>query len=249
MHGFQILCLGVDARGVALLPHLGHAGEKVAGVNEAATQECVAGTLGNRSALAREQGFVHLDLAPEHHGVRRDLLAVCQEDAVVEHQLGREQLHYLAVTLHADALLCKDGELVDHALGPDLLKDADDQVADDHAYEKQVSPLARYGNEDCHGNVDTIEERERVLGQDLAHGLGLDVGVGVGLPGGDALLDLGGREALDVCLGRVPGGRCGVARHGLPSLGLPQGAAGTESPLYASGPNWRRVDLGVVGES
>lgn len=35
-HGLHVLGLGVDTRGIAILPHLGHAGEKVTRVNEAA---------------------------------------------------------------------------------------------------------------------------------------------------------------------------------------------------------------------
>ena len=87
-----------------------------------------------------------------------------------------------------------------------------------------------------------------MLSQNPAHGFCLDVGVGVGLPGGDTLLDLGGRETLDVCLGLVPGGRCGVARHSLPSLRLPQGS-GCRMSIVCERPKRARIDLGVVGES
>ena len=141
-----------------------------------------------------------------------------KQDAVVEHQLGGGQLDRLAIAHYADALLGENREPIDHALCANLLEDADDEVADDHAHEEKVPPLARNGHKDRHPKVDEVKERKRVLGKDLAHGLGLDIGVGVGLPGGDALLDLGRREALNACCRHVVVGRCGVARHGLPSL-------------------------------
>ena len=106
MHGLNVLCLGVDTGRVALLAHLGHAGEKIPGVYKAAAQERVARSFGNGAALAREEGLVHVDLTPEHHGVCGDLLAMRQENAVVEHQLRGKQLYHLAVAHHANALLC-----------------------------------------------------------------------------------------------------------------------------------------------
>ena len=116
---------------------------------------------------------------------------------VVHHKLrGRD--HTLAPGPNdADLLLGEDGQLVDHALGADLLRHADEEVGRHDEHEQHVAVLAGQEHQQRQGQVDAVEQRQGMLGDDLAHGLGAHVGVGVHAAGRHALGDLGVREARE----------------------------------------------------
>ncbi len=176
---FDILGLGVYLRRIAVATHLGHARHEAAALHEAAGVEGAAGTLRNGDGLAREKGLVAVHVTLDDLAVRRDLVAVGEAHEVVDDELGGRDGGVGAVAQHADLLLGEDRELVDDALGTDLLEDADDEVRSDDGEEQQVAVLPRERYDDGHGEVHAVEEREGVRGEDLGHRLGLNVRVAV----------------------------------------------------------------------
>ena len=86
-----------------------------------------------------------------------------------------------------DGPLRENRELVDGPLGADLLEDANEEVGEHHDGVGEVSPGPRDRYEARQHEVYAVEEREGVLGDDLAHGLGGRPGIGVREAVGKAL--------------------------------------------------------------
>ena len=72
-----------------------------------------------------------------------------------------------AVTDHRDLLLRDEGQLVDHALRADLLEHADDEIGAHDGEKQHVSILAGKENESRHDDIDGVEERKGMSGEDL----------------------------------------------------------------------------------
>ena len=176
-----------------------HAGAQQTRVDKAAAHELGTGLFLNKVALARQQALVHERLARNHHGVSGNLVAAPQADDVVEHDLVQVELHLGAVT-HRDGLLgSQQRELIDHLLGTHGLDDANSGIEEHHEQERQILKRTGQNDQERQDHVDQIEQRAEVLDDELFDRLGLELHVAVDLTGGDALLDLGGREsALDI---------------------------------------------------
>ena len=176
-----------------------HAGAQQTRVDKAAAHELGTGLFLNEVALTRQQALVHERLARNHHGVSGDLVAAPQADDVVEHDLVQVELHLGAVA-HRDGLLGgQQRELIDHLLGTHGLNDANSGIEEHHEQERQILKRTGQNNQERQDHVDQIEQRAEVLDDELFDRLGLELHVAVDLTGGDALLDLGGREsALDI---------------------------------------------------
>ena len=176
-----------------------HAGAQQARVDKAAAHELGTGLFLNKVALARQQALVHERLARNHHGVSGNLVAAPQADDVVEHDLVQVELH-LGTVAHRDGLLRgQQRELIDHLLGPHGLNDANSGIEEHHKQERQVLKRTGQQHQNRQNHVDQVKQRAEVLDDELADRLGLEFHVAVDLTGGDALLDLGGREsALDI---------------------------------------------------
>ena len=202
------LGLGADAGRIALAADLGHLVADGAGLDEGAGEHLGARGLLDVVALAREQALVQKRRARHDLAVSRHLVAVRDDDEVPRHDLGDRDGTLLSPAKDADVLRREDGQLVDHALGADLLEDADHEVGEDHDDERHVLDRARREDEDRHGDVDRVEERQRMLREDPADRLGLDVGVRVGEPLRDAVGDLGVAQAGHA----FPGTRRGFRR-------------------------------------
>ena len=90
-------------------------------------------------------------------------------------------------------------ELIDHLLGTHGLDDANSGIEEHHEQERQILKRTGQNDQERQDHVDQIEQRAEVLDDELFDRLGLELHVAVDLTGGDALLDLGGREsALDI---------------------------------------------------
>ena len=109
---------------------------------------------------------------------------------VVGDEPGRGHLALPRRTNDRDLLLGEDGQLVNHALGANLLGDANDEVCGDHAHEEHVPVLARDEHEHGKDEVDGVEQGEGMLGKDLSDALGLHVSVGIRATLGHTLGDL-----------------------------------------------------------
>lgn len=174
--------LGVDAGGVGVRAHARHPGEHAAGVEEAPAHELGALRLGYGLALPREQALVDARHTPHHAGVGRHLVAAPEDEDVVGDNALVRNLDVGAATPDGDGALGQDREPVDRSLGAHLLDDTDAKVQQHHADEGEVSPRARKRDEAGKHEVHTVEQRERVLGDDPAHGLRLGSRLGVGAP-------------------------------------------------------------------
>ena len=101
---------------------------------------------------------------------------------VVRHELRGRDGALARGPYDRDLLLREDGQLVHHALGANLLSDADQEVGAHDAHEEHVAILPGEEHQDGEREVDGIEERQRMLRHDLADRLGLDVRVRVDEP-------------------------------------------------------------------
>ena len=196
---FDVLGLVINFGHVVVGADMNHAGAQQARVDKAAAHELGTGLFLNKVALARQQALVHERLARNHHGVSGNLVAAPQADDVVEHDLVQVELHLGAVA-HRDGLLGgQQRELIDHLLGTHGLNDANSGIEEHHEQERQILKRTGQNDQECQDHVDQIEQRAEVLDDELFDRLGLELHVAVDLTGGDALLDLGGREsALDI---------------------------------------------------
>ena len=196
---FDVLGLVINFGHVVVGADMDHAGAQQARVDKAAAHELGTGLFLNKVALARQQALVHERLARNHHGVSGNLIAAPQADDVVEHDLVQVELH-LGTVAHRDGLLRgQKRELIDHLLGTHGLNDADSGVQEHHEQERQILKRTGQNDQERQDHVDQIEQRAEVLDDELFDRLGLVLHVAVDLTGGDALLDLGGREsALDI---------------------------------------------------
>ena len=127
-----------------------------------------------------------------------------------------------------DRALGQDGELVDRALGANLLEHADEEVGEHDHDVGEVSPGAREGHEARKHEVDAIEERKGMLGRNLANRLGLGPRIGVRETVCQTLGHLFGREAAK--LGRNDVFGVLVSQEGSNRCGARAGAC--ECSLY-----------------
>ena len=86
---------------------------------------------------------------------------------VVENELRGRNCQLGAATDHRDLLLRNEGQLVDHALRADLLEHADDEVGAHNGEEQHVAILAGKEDEGRHGDIDGVEERKGMSGDNL----------------------------------------------------------------------------------
>ena len=172
---------------------------------EAARHELVPGVLGHEVRLAGEQALVDLHAALADHGPVHDhLVARLEAQDVAEHDLRRVELHELPVAQHVRLGAQQDRHLVHHALGADLLEQADDGVGgDDEDDGERVQRLAQDQEQDAEEVEEVVDEVEDVVADDPpvgAAGADLDV---VALARGAPPVGLSGAEAGErrrVCL-------------------------------------------------
>ena len=215
---------------VALLAHALQLRGERAGGHKAAGHQPVAGLLGDRVALAGQQGFVHRADAAHADGVRRHPVARAQTHEVALHGLLGHQLDLAAPADHVQRAAGGELQAMDCAVRADLLHRADHRVADDHAHEEHIAPRAdpgqRRGNED----VEQVEEGQRVVREDaqngfarlLLHGValarlaqarGLRVGEAFAARGGEVLRRAGGDGEFFGGVPPVFGGIAGECAH------------------------------------
>ena len=191
---------------------------------EAAREQRVAVVLDDQVRLAGEQGLVDLHAACAEHGaVDHDLVAWVQVEEVAEHDLGWVEVAQFAVAQHRRLGPHEDGDAVHHALGADLLDEADHRVGGDHGDDDEgVERLPQDEQQDAHDVEEVVDEVEDVVADDAPVGApGVDLRV-VALAGGAPprrLLggETGGRR------GRLAAGRRGthvglIARFGVSTL-------------------------------
>ena len=107
--------------------------------DDAARQHLGVDRLVDRVGLAGEQRLVDLEaVGGAHDAVGRDLVAGAQLEQVVEHDLLDRDLVELPVADDARLRGAQHGELVERALGPDLLDDPDQRVGDQDDAEQAV---------------------------------------------------------------------------------------------------------------
>ena len=196
---FDVLGLVINFGHVVVGADMNHAGAQQARVDKAAAHELGTRLFLDKVALARQQALVHERLARNHHSVGGNLVAAPQADDVVEHDLIQVELHLGAVA-HRDGLLGgQQRELINHLLGTHGLDDANSGIEEHHEQERQILKRTGQNDQERQDHVDQIEQRAEVLDDELFDRLGLELHVAVDLTGGDALLNLGGREsALDI---------------------------------------------------
>ena len=159
-------------------------GPRAAGArdDEAAGQKQVARLFEYRVRLAGDERLVDLALAGKDDAVGADLTAVGKGQHVVQHNLVDGQRKLFAVADNRYLRLREEGELVDHALGADLLKNADGGVAEHNADEQSVFIGADRQNGDGQQQIDDVEQRQQVVAEDARVGLRLYAGVFVAQP-------------------------------------------------------------------
>ena len=193
--------------------------------------------LGHEVRLAGEQALVHLHAAVADHGaVHDDLVARLEPEDVAEHHLRRVQLHQLPVAQHVGLGAQQDRHLVHHALGADLLEQADHGVGGDHEHHRErVQRLAQDQEQDAEEVEEVVDEVEDVVADDAAVGAaGLDLDV-VALARGAPPVGLSRAEAGQrrrVCLQRAHqrGPYQNAATPALPQVGKGGGGTGCVGP-------------------
>jgi len=205
---------------------------------EAAREQRIAGMLGHEVRFAGEQRLVHFHAAlADHRAIDDHLVAGVQVEDVAEHHLGRVEVLHPALPHHARLGPHEDGDAVHHALGADLLDEADDRVGeDDEDDDEGVEGLAEGKQHDAQHVEQVVDEVEDVVAHDAPVGApraDLDV---VALAGGAAPAGLLLAEAGE--RGRRVGA-LGVAHVRTVSEGTgPRGPdAGGESPVVGATPH------------
>ena len=164
---------------------------------EAARHEVVAGVLGHEVRLAGEQRLVHFH-APlaDHRPVHDHLVAGLEPQHVTQHHQRRVDLLDRPVAQHVRLGPQQDRHLVHHALGADLLEQADDGVGGDHEHHgERIERLAQDQQQDAEEVEEVVDEVEDVVADDATVGAaGPDLDV-VALAGRAAAVGLGGGEA------------------------------------------------------
>src|SRR5262249_35534082 len=114
--------------------------------------------------------------------VGRDLVARADLDEVVEDDVVDDDFLLVAVAYDSHTWFAEHGEPVEGALGPDLLDDSDERVADQDEAEQGVLRLPDQQDDDEQRPQDRVEAGEDVRPQDLAVGPAGALGGGVRLP-------------------------------------------------------------------
>ena len=109
------------------------------------TTKAVAGLFDDLVRFARDERFVDAAFAGDDLGVCADLAAGIEEDNVVTDELRLCDLLERAVPDHVEFRGGENVQLVQLALGAQVLNGADDGVAENDAHERQVQPLADCG--------------------------------------------------------------------------------------------------------
>ncbi len=210
---------------VGVRPHLVHPGPALAGDDEAAGQQLVPRLLGDGVRLAGDEGLVHLHLPGEDRPVRRDLAAGGELYHVLPHQLIHRQIPDLSVPDDPHLGRGEEGQLLDGALGAQLLDDADDGVGRHDEEEGHVLPVPHQQQAHRQHHENQVEVGEDVLPDDLLVAFGgrlhravVPAGLrqGPGLGGGEAAVRLGGTAGHLLAAGGrgLRGGRFPVRFHG-----------------------------------
>ena len=154
---------------------------------------------------------------------------------VAEHHLRRVDLHDLPVAQHVRLGPQEDRHLVHHALGADLLEQADDRVGADHEHDRErVERLAQDQEQDPEEVEEVVDEVEDVVADDpavAAAGADLDV---VTLACRAPAVGLGRGQALE------PGGDVvGGGGHRAETVSAPPSAV--QCPR-----RWREIEMGSL---
>ena len=125
-------------------------------------------------------------------------------------------LHQLAVAQHPGGRGVEQGELVERALGRELLHDPDRHIGDDEEAEQRVRPRTEDHEQSEAAERDRVEQREQVGAEDRAERAAGPLVEVVREPRGDACLHLGGRQAGGgqarvIHLGKIAAGRVHVS--------------------------------------
>ena len=168
---FDVLCARGNPGNV--IPVRDAVGPRAAGArdDEAAGQKQVARLFEHRVRLAGDERLVDLALAGKDDAVGADLAAVGKDQHVVQHHLVDGQRKLFTVADDRHLRLREEGELVDHALGADFLKDADGGVAEYNADEQSVFIGADRQHGDGQQQIDDVEQRQQVVAEDARVGL------------------------------------------------------------------------------
>ncbi len=175
----------------------------LAGDAEAARQNLLPDPARYRVRLAGQKGLVHLEEVGRAHGAVGDHgLARGQEEAIAAHHVAAGDLADDAVAHGPDLRVGQQGELVEMALGPHLLDEAEDGVGDGHAADGGAAAPVADGEQGqrCRHHKG-VEERQRVASQDVEVLGAIGAAHAVDLAPRGALGDLGGGQSLGRRLG------------------------------------------------
>ena len=135
------------------------------------------------------------------------------------HDLVEIELNLAAIANDARLLGGKERELVHHALGAQRLHDADARIEKDDGKEGEVFKRPCDDYKDCENEVDEIEEREKVVGNELSNRFCLELNIDINAALFDAFGHLGGGKAgKGPILWRAHGSSCslfGFLSHGV----------------------------------
>jgi hypothetical protein len=178
---------------------------------EAAREDLVADPLGNRMRLARQLRFVHLHPpVADHAAVDHDLVARADRQQIADDQLLGRQRICLTIADDGGGGPGQQRDLVERALGADLLHHADQDVERDHAGRYQrVERAAEQGQRDAETEQAAVDERENILDQDLPVGPATRRRGGITLSAGAAVEHLALRQAAEWRGGLVDCGHVG----------------------------------------
>ena len=122
--------------------------------------------------LPAHQRFIAFQPALPDDGIAGDLISVGQKQQIVHDDLIQGQLTFSAIAQGLHMRLREQREPVQHTLGADLLKDADDDIGNNDAQKEHIAVIA--GDEDQCGqdDIDEVEQRHQIVPEDHAVALG-----------------------------------------------------------------------------
>ena len=184
------LCRRCQPIGVAVGTHAGQTRHTAPRHQITAGAQRIPRRLGDGVGFTGQQRFICLRGAGKHHRVRHDLIPSAKLHHVILDQFLRKLLAPRAVAQAAHPPGRNQRQLVHGLFGAQLLKNADDGIAEHNAQKAHIQPRADQRQHDRQHQKNQIEVGADIVPHDLPHRLGGGLRGAVALPCLTAAFDL-----------------------------------------------------------
>ena len=140
---------------------------RLPGHHKASGKQLVPLPLYNDIRLPADKGFIDLQHALSHRGIRTDLISRPQKHNVVQHDLLHRDFFQRSLSYYLDFSGSNQGQLVQCLLGPYFLKDSNAGVADHNPHKKQILKRTHEDYKSGQNNIYQVKKRHEIVSDDL----------------------------------------------------------------------------------